>query len=177
MNVAIDEPPVLAARQEPRTEWFRAARRAPDVQLADSPWRLGDLRRVSVRVLLGLIGVVTAWFGASGTVIWRDQMIWLAIAIAAAVVAASAEVLWLMVGLGAVRRERRETKGLLRGYMARNEALPTGERDRRAGLVWSPGMAHWHRDTCDVVLGKHVVAVSRREREQRGLAACGMCQP
>lgn len=125
--------------------------------------------------MLGLVGIVVAWVGASGTVVWRHQMIWIAVGVAAAVVAASGEAMWLLSGLGMVKHERRAVKGLIRAYSVLDG--DDSPATKPSAMVWARGMTHFHRSGCDVVRGKAAVALNRAECRRKGLRPCGMCQP
>jgi hypothetical protein len=150
-----------------------------DLALADSPWRVGDLVRAVARLTVGLIVIVASWVGASGTVVWRRQLVWTAIGTGGVVVAATGVFMWLLSGFGMVSRERRDIRRVLAARHAR--ALIEKEVNQFASpegglLVWSTGMRHFHRPACDVVKGKPVMAVGREEGRRRGLEPCGMCQ-
>jgi hypothetical protein len=151
-----------------------------DLSLADSPWRVGDLVRALARLLLGLIVIIVAWAGASGTLVWRQQIIWTAVGAGGVMVASSGVFMWLLSGFGMVSRERREIR---LGLTARRRPAPMEAQaghSESAGadtVVWGAGMRRYHLPNCDVVKGKPVMILGREECHRRGLVPCGMCQP
>ena len=155
----------------------------PDVfsqSLGDSPWTAGDLRRALVYLTAGLLGIVVAWIGASGTTIWRDQLVWTAVGVAAAVIGAASGATWLLAGLARVRTGRSDLKAHFRDLGKMPVYAPSPQspvRNGSAAFVWSPGMTRFHRPDCDLVRGKSVQMLTRVECNERHLEACGMCQP
>jgi hypothetical protein len=150
-----------------------------DLALADSPWRVGDFVRAVARLLLGLIVIIVAWAGASGTLVWRQQVLWTAVGAAGVLVAASGVFMWLLSGFGMVSRERREIRLVLTARYRR--AAIAAPVDRLGSVdadtvVWGAGMRRYHLTSCDVVKGKRVISLSRDDGRRRGLVPCGMCQ-
>lgn len=151
-----------------------------DLALADSPWSVGDLVRVVARLTVGLIVIVVAWAGASGTVVWRRQLIWTGVGMAGVVLAAAGVFMWLLSGIGMVSRERREIRLALTALYTPTAPYPDLDDFRSSGVetfFWGAGMRRFHLLTCDVVKGKSVKALSREDCGRRGLEPCGMCQP
>jgi hypothetical protein len=150
-----------------------------DLALADSPWRVGDLVRAVARLLLGLIVIIVAWAGASGTLVWRQQIIWTVVGAGGVMVAVSGVFMWLLNGFGMVSRERREIRLVLTArYRPAATDTPTDHLASAdaAMVVWGAGMRRYHRPSCDVVKGKRVMTLGRDECQRRGLMPCGMCQ-
>jgi hypothetical protein len=149
--------------------------------LGDSPWRVADLVRFGSRIVLGLVAIIVAWAGASGTVTWRDQVIWVAVGVAATVFVAGSGVAWLLNGMAAVTDERATLRArmLLQLQLggARVVDEPADPTEAPVDLVWADGMRHAHLSSCDVVAGKTTVGLTRAQASARGLQTCRMCQP
>jgi hypothetical protein len=144
--------------------------------MGDSPWRVADAQRVGVRLAIGLAGIVVAWAGASGTVTWRNQLIWTAVAAGGVVIAAAGGALWLLSGFGAVKVEQRDLKQKL---YARLSPEPGREIRTTApgAFLWAPGMTRFHRADCELIAGKPVQSLTAEDCRRRELYPCGMCQP
>jgi hypothetical protein len=147
-------------------------RRFLDEQLREAPWRTGDVLRLATRIVIGLLGVVGTWYGASGSVVFHDQVAWIAGGVLAVAIGASGAAAWLLSGLGAVARERRWVREQVRALCAGPQAVEENEHAER--LVVGEGMRRYHRLDCDVVRGKAVRTVSGRG-DDVVLQPCGMC--
>jgi hypothetical protein len=98
-----------------------------------------------------------------------DQVLWLNVAVSAAIVSGVANGVWL----GRARRAIGRRRGALLAALDRLPAKePTGGEPT---LVALPGMTLFHRPTCPLVAGKAVTAVSGGERGHR--QPCGWCDP
>lgn len=149
-------------------------RRFLDEQLREAPWRTGDVLRLATRIVVGLLGVVGTWYGASGSVVFHDQVAWIAGGVLAVAFGVSGAAAWLLSGLGAVARERRWVREQVCALYAPPQAVE--ELERPGQLVVGEGMRRYHRIDCDVVRGKAVRTVSGRG-DDVALQPCGMCLP
>jgi hypothetical protein len=136
--------------------------------LAGTPWKVGDVVRLVSRSGIGLVGLVGAWVGCSGSVVFRHQAGWTAGAILAVVIGATGGVTWVLSALGAVGRERRLVKSRITALYLSDRAPST--ETAFGGFVAGEGMQRYHRPDCDVVRGKSVRPVSGV-----GFTPCGMC--
>lgn len=142
--------------------------------LADSPWRRRDLTVLAVLHALALVGIVVCWFGSSGSVDFRDQTAWTALAALCAAVAASSGAAWLLRGLATIsstRRALREQIAALYGGVAHSDRDGAPAAD---GFVTTDGMRRYHRPSCDVVRGKATRPAAAPGNED--LLPCGMCR-
>lgn len=135
-----------------------------------SPWIKRNLAFLLLWQGVGLIGIAITWIGSSGEVNFRDQTLWTAYAVLAVVIAAAGGAHFLMTGLVAVARERREVRDLVALSYARTPSQAAGG----SSVVTAAGMRRYHLASCDVVRGKHTRAVQPGADD---LAPCGMCQP
>jgi hypothetical protein len=124
---------------------------------------------------IGLAGIVVAWAGASGTLTWRNQLIWTAVAAGAVLLAGSGGALWLLSGFGVVKAEQQFIKQLLRTRYA-VERPQTSQMRQPGNLVWAPGMTRYHSSACELVVGKSVQSLSEDDLRRLELLPCGMCQ-
>lgn len=148
-------------------------------RIPDSPWIKRDFAKLMFWQLVGLVGITITWIGCSGALDFRDQAIWTSFAVLAAALAASGGVAWLLTGLAAVSRERRQLRAdiaALYGFTARADANSDPTEVGRAGLVTADGMRRYHRPSCDVVRGKPVRPARVSGQDAEDLKPCGMCQ-
>lgn len=155
--------------------------------LADAnPWSARDLVVCGGLAALGLLGLLVTWFGVSGQSTYQAQRPWFVGAAASTAVAALGGVTWLSAGLREVHRHQ-----ALAGYRLSDDlGLPTvstdadtrGEEEpgvptRRGGLVTAAGMTRTHTPACPLAAGKELQVLTSGEAADRGLTACGVCQP
>jgi hypothetical protein len=144
--------------------------------MGDSPWRVADAQRVGVRLAIGLAGIVVAWAGASGTLTWRNQLIWTAVAAGAVLIAAGGAALWLLSGFGAIKVEQRDLKQKLYATLSPESAGEIRTTDP-GDFLWAPGMTRFHGANCELIVGKPVQSLTSEDCRRRELYPCGMCQP
>jgi hypothetical protein len=96
-----------------------------------------------------------------------DQVLWLNVAVSAAILSGVANGLWI----GRARRAIGRRRAALLAALDRS-VEPTGGDPT---LVALPGMTLFHRPACPLVAGKAVTAVSGGERGHR--QPCGWCDP
>ena len=162
-----------------------AARAARAV--CEGPWELADLVILAGRAGFGLLAVVVAWIGCSGTLVWNTQQAWTALAIAGLVLALTGVIGWVGTGVRRVRELRAEVLGpvaarLLGEAEASEEPVAAAwseaeTRARTTHVVLGPGMTHFHRPACILARGKDLRAKPRRQVEKRGVTPCAVCRP
>ncbi|MGX1673548.1 hypothetical protein [Streptomyces sp. NPDC055400] len=141
------------------------------------PWRDRDVVTVCGTTLAGLALIVTAWFGAGGTVSTARQAAWLNLGAAGFAVCAGGLCLWLLRARRTLG-ERRISLIALAPVDDDEEAFPA-TRTHRSGpadtthalpLVKAEGMDRLHHPDCPLVAGKDVVPVGAG-----GGDLCGVC--
>jgi len=147
----------------------RAARRATAADVrTQTPWRAAEHRFVALALVVALVLIGIAWFGAGGTVDWTDQVRWTALAVIGVTVAGAGIGIWLGLGL---RRVRAEHRAVLLALKARRDRL-NAAAGPAAGRVTRVGMSHHHAPDCLLVKGKDVRALTAQDAD---LVACGVC--
>lgn len=162
---AVDEVP--ARRRPLGPAWFSVPLDEP---IEHGPWTHGDRLRVVSRVVLGLAGLVVAWYGCSGTISFEHSLMWIAAATAAVAIGVTGMVSWLLHGLAEVKRA---TAGILVEVRAGLEDAPgevSGKRAEPVVHVAAAGMRRYHLPTCELVVGKQVSRI-----RPAGRRPCGMC--
>jgi hypothetical protein len=142
-----------------------------DEPIGSGLWLLGDLVKVVLRSTLGLVGIFAAWFGCSGTIVFRDNLIWIAAGVAATIFGLSGPVSWLIRGIAGVKRAAAD---IARAARAEEAALLVARphEDSAGDFVSAAGMRRYHLPDCELVAGKPVQRVSGAN-----LLPCGMCNP
>lgn len=144
--------------------------------IADAPWRRHDLFRLVFWQALGLVVIVICWFFCSGSIVFRHQVSWVAVSVLAVAVATAGGAMWLLTGLAAVARERRQIRLDIASHYELTARDGSASDDPAADgvFVTAVGMARYHHSACDVVRGK----VTRRvpDPAAENLKPCGMCQ-
>jgi hypothetical protein len=180
-TVVLDPVPDTGESSAPTRREPVGARLMRDAQLGASPWRISELVRTAAFGAIGLLAMICAYAGAANTVDFRNQIIWVAIAVGGTVFTGAAGVGWLLGGFASVSYERRVLQARARlqyGLDSLGEpALPADGRTGADVIVTARGMRCFHRPDCDVVAGKSPVAVTRAQAGSRKLEACRMCQP
>jgi hypothetical protein len=136
------------------------------------PWVVPDLFRWFFLLGLSAVGLVVAWWGASGTADTGTQIAWLNIGVASVVVGGLGNMTWLLQGRRAVALRRRD---LLVGVA--DDAAPRVPAARRPvdTRVAVPGGTRHHRPDCVAVAGKTVTRGSTAKHEKAGRRPCGLC--
>lgn len=139
---------------------------------SDLAWRDGDIALVVATALVGLIAILAAWFGASGSPTLTNQVAWLNLAVAGFAIFAIGNCLWLLRG----RRAVGERRVALISLEAEEGESPVASTASTAfstvslELVRGAGMARVHYPDCPLVAGKAL--------EPAGLSVgepCGVC--
>ena len=142
-----------------------------------SPWHRGDRLRLALRLLLTSGGLGVTWWMAAGTGDGSSQLAWMEAAVAAVLVAAIAETLWLMAGHRAVSGRRRGLALRVAAVTARIDRIPAVTRSTAGGVCTSERMTRYHRGDCPLVRGKAMVWSSVEESRRAGRRPCGICDP
>jgi hypothetical protein len=136
------------------------------------PWQVPDLFRWFALLGLSVVGIVVAWWCASGSATFSRQVTWLNVGVAAVVVGGLGNMTWLLQGRRALVLRRRLVLA----------ALPTGpdstdlsaaEADDLRHAV--PGTTRHHRSGCPAVAGKRTETMSATDHERAGRRPCALC--
>jgi hypothetical protein len=120
--------------------------------------------------VVGLVAVLLAWVGASGTLSYSHQLTFIAVGAGGVIAAGLSTGVWLLAGFRSVR-ERQHVVWTELGTRVRPPVLQPGPADS-AHHVTASGMSHAHRPACPLVRGKAVSPVIGG-----GMPTCGVCQP
>lgn len=140
-------------------------------------WRDSDIVLVAAMTLLGLIGLIAAWFGASGTADLDAQAMWLNVAVAGLMVSFVGYALWFMRGRQAIGERRTSLVALESPEPAavpaagRPSPVPRGET-APIRTVRVPGTRLVHDGGCPLVAAKEVEPAAPGSGKQ-----CGVCRP
>src|SRR4051794_26178835 len=136
------------------------------------PWQVPDLFRWFALLGLSVVGIVVAWWCASGSATFSRQLTWLNVGVAAVVVAGLGNMTWLLQGRRALVLRRRLVLSAL-GIESDPTDLSAVEADdvRHAG----PGTTRHHRSGCPAVAGKQTETMSATDHERAGRRPCALC--
>lgn len=140
------------------------------------PWRLGDLLLLCGLVGAGVIAVLSAWWGTSGTSSLSTQYAWVNLGVIGVVVLGTGCCIWLMIG----RRALGERERLLLSAIGASQLVRVPTPIRVAAtrsFVAGTGMTRYHHPDCHLVAGKTVLSSSVAAHGRAGRRPCGMCQP
>jgi hypothetical protein len=146
------------------------------------PWRVGDLTVMAGANLVGLIGILAAWFGGAGTVDVASQLAWLRLGVGAVVVAGLGNGLWMLAGMRAVGARRRQVLSRAPRTAVVPTAVaetvhPTAANPPHTALVSGPRMTRYHRPDCPAASDRPVEPASLTSHLRAGRTACGICRP
>ena len=154
-------------------------RPAPPYLRRSGPWSRVESLVLGVLALLGVAGVVVAWYGAGGEVRWRDQFGWVTGAALCTALVVVAAALWIALGLRRVRAAVRELAAARRAVLdlERSEAdiSITALLAASPHLVTAESMTRAHRADCLLMRGKRAIEVPAAEAER--WERCGVCGP
>jgi hypothetical protein len=144
-----------------------------------SPWSIDDVTRVVRLTVIGLGSLTVAWYGSAETAQWSRQMLWLLLAIAGLVVAASGCVSWLIAGLHPIRVARLNAMRSIHHCLPESTSGQSRQLDlcERDQFVTGVGMTRVHDPLCLLVAGKPTGAINAEAATEQGLTPCGMCCP
>jgi sulfite exporter TauE/SafE len=150
----------------------RAARRAAAADVrAEAPWRPVEHRLVALALVVAVVLIGVAWYGAGGTVNWDKQVRWTALAVLGVTVACAGVGMWLGLGMRRVHAEHRAVLLAVKARRDRLRALAPAAGPA-AGRVTRVGMTHHHAPDCLLVSRKDVRALTADDLD---LVPCGVC--
>jgi len=141
-------------------------------------WSSRDLARWGSVVSVAGVGCFVAWYLAAGDTSYNKQVGPIDLAMVGLLVAAAANIGFLLVGRRAIGVRRRMLVGEAAPVLARSVAPVAGTIvPLQTSLVGAPGLRHFHRADCVLAHGRDWPAVTRSEHEAAGRTACGVCRP
>jgi len=136
------------------------------------PWQVPDLFRWFALLGLSLVGIVVAWWCASGTATFNRQLTWLNVGVAAVIVGGLGNMTWLLQGRRALALRRRELLNAIAVADVEKAPAVGGEDDTRHAVA---GTTRYHRSGCAAIAGKKTKAMSAAKHERAGRRPCGLC--
>lgn len=141
------------------------------------PWTVDDLMRTYLGNALGLVAVLTSWFGVSGTAVPARGVRWLVVGIAGVIAVGTVNGLWLLAGRRAVGARsalvQAQIEQLLPALTPLTVAASTSVAAELA-VVAVPGGTRYHRSDCQLVVGKAILAGAEVPAAR---IPCGVCAP
>jgi hypothetical protein len=129
---------------------------------------------------IGLLVVLTGWWGVSGEAAPDDQYRWLVLGVLGMTVCLAAGTAWVFTGLRTVGTRIRLAvpvpPEVVEG-ITELRLVPDGHDEESARLVAASGMRYYHRPSCTLAQGKAVRPAERSEHLRAGRVACGVCRP
>lgn len=169
---------MTAAIRLPHAPAPLSSRATASMPASTVPWRVGDLSVMAGANLIGLIGLLVAWFGGSGTVDVGSQLAWLRLGIAAVVVAGVGNAQWILAGMRAIGQRRREVLTRAPRAALRPAVAVVGSQAGSADeLVSGPQMTRYHRPECPAATGRRVEAAPLESHLDESRRPCGICRP
>ena len=149
-------------------------RRAGRVSDLDVPWKAENVLRLLAQVVIGAVGLVVAWVGASGKTSYDEQIAWLVAAILATAVGALGMVGWLVSGARTVRIERGRLQAELAASLQADGSTAEGTQEQEQELVTAPRMTRVHVRSCVLAQGKADLAAPSSD-DLAVLQLCDVC--
>ena len=142
---------------------------ASALRLTGGPWSGRDRAFLAACLGVDAVVVILAWFLAAGRAEPGDQLVFVSLALAGAVVGIYGELAWVAQGR---RRVGQRTRHLL-------GAAPTDNVDvASAETLVAGGDRHWfHRSDCLLAASRDWPAASRHTHEAAGRRPCAACRP
>lgn len=125
---------------------------------------------------VGLVAVLSSWYGVSGTAVPETSVRWLVIGIAGVITIGTVNGLWLLAGRRAVgERTASVTGGMEQLLPALSAVAPRPvETSEASEFVAVPGGTRYHTPDCQLVAGKTVVHGQQAVADR---LPCGVCAP
>lgn len=144
------------------------------------PWGDGDILGLCAASAVGLVAIVGAWYGISGSASPASQTGWLNAAMAGVVVSALGNCVWILRGRRAVGERRARLVALHEGESGPDAVPMTSWEDTRTmtvplmdtDRVRAGGQRRIHSADCPLVAGKNVAPALLGDG-----APCGVCAP
>jgi hypothetical protein len=140
------------------------------------PWTVEDLLRTYLGNAVGLVAVLTSWYGVSGTAVPERSVRWLVIGIGGVITIGTVNGLWLLAGRRAVgERTALVTRGVEQLLPALSAVGPRPVvTNELSEFVAVTGGTRYHTPDCQLVAGKTVV---HGEQALADRLPCGVCTP
>jgi len=142
-------------------------------------WRGRDAVAPLVVAAVGVVLCAVAWWLAAGERQFREELSLSTVSVIGLVLVLSAETAWILRGRAIVGQRARALLGTVPAAPSASPEAPaspppTGDDDR---FVVGPGLRRYHRPDCDLAVGQHWPAATRREHLRAGRLPCGICRP
>ena len=132
-----------------------------------SPWAPADAIRWAAVAVVGHGLWFAGWWLAHRQAVFGDQVRWATLAVAGFIVAAYADVSWLLRARWSIVQRRR-------ALLADDPEVEDVTAER---LVAGPGRDRFHRAGCALAAGRHWPTTTRDVALAAGQQPCGMCEP
>jgi len=137
------------------------------------PWDVPDLFRWFALLSLSLVGIVVAWWCASGTATFNRQLTWLNVGVAAVIIGGLGNMTWLLQGRRALALRRRDVLTAIAAAEGTTRPIAVDGDDGKCVAV--AGTTRYHRLGCAAIAGKTVRTMSVAKHERAGRRPCGLC--
>lgn len=155
----------------------RFERRPSDQAVAPSLlWSPDALARWGMTLATSFVLLVGGWFSTSGTGQYDEQVVGLAVAVGAVILAAGSGVSLVLKGRRAVGQRRL----VLLGESPVRDEVAKADVATEVGvvaLVASSDRLRYHRADCVMARGRDYPAASGAQHESQGRLPCGVCRP
>lgn len=140
---------------------------------APVPWPLYHLLSWFGRLAVGVVTMLVAWWGVSGTTQLSRLILWVNIAVVGLTVTGLANLVWLLEGRRAVATRRRAVlRGLDESWL--DIVRPAGASAPETAVA-SSVMTRYHLPDCAAVRGKQVEPLPLAAHASAGRTPCGIC--
>ena len=150
--------------------------RVARVRTPHTAWTLGPALWLALVNGGGMLLILVAWWGSSGSVRLPNQVAWLNVGVLGVVTAGAGNVTWLLAGRRAIA-ERRGAMQARIAALAPAVAAPDVAAAADERLVSRAGMTRYHRKECPLVAGKTVAGATLARHHKAGRHPCGVCEP
>ena len=146
------------------------------------PWEAHHLLRACVTLGVSAIGLMIAWWGASGTAKLSSELAWMNLGVAGLVVFGATLAMWLLAGRRALGQRQAAMRVSLEATVAKREGRPDTDSSAKAAagadaLVWANGGTLYHRADCQLVAGKVLRSATLHAHDRARRKACQICLP
>ncbi len=137
------------------------------------PWRAPQVRIVALAQAVAVVVVVVAAVGSARTGSFDEQTDWVVLGITGLAFAVVVSAAWIQLGRRTLVRRRTRVARSVAAVFDRPAA--TGGADLTP--VATSQMSHYHRESCQLVLGKDAVRASVIEHHRAKRTPCAVCRP
>jgi hypothetical protein len=138
-----------------------------------SPWSPADALRWALLGVLGTAVAVLAWWAVAHEPAFDHQVGWSSIGVAGFILAAYADVSWLLRARNAILARREAI--LPADDLVLAAAIPSTAAT--AIIVGGPRLERFHRADCTLAAGKAWPVLERASAVAEGRRPCGVCAP